>query len=227
MFIMIAIPKAVKEKRAVAVLNMKKLDKIGDFIKKMNLIRTDMLNNAVTFPAPPISVAAAGAFANDIATLVSDETAALTKATGTAKARDVAKDQVLTDAHLLQGYVQGLADALHNTLKATALIELSGFDVSLRTPHSKSDFSAKRTKISGQIKLAINVKKMCEGEKRYSVKWQSTTDTTKTPTDIPATIKGSTLVTGLTPGIWMWFRFLVVLKDGEHGWSDWVKVLVE
>jgi hypothetical protein len=120
-----------------------------------------------------------------------------------------------------------LADALHNTLKAVALIELSGFDVSLKTPHTKSDFSAKRTKISGQIKLAINVKKMCEGEKRYSVKWQSSPDAGKTPNDLPSTIKGSTLVSGLAPGIWMWFRFMVVLKDGEHGWSAWINVLVE
>jgi len=227
MFVMVIAPKLITNKRATAVLNMKKLKPIGDFVNKMNLIRSNMLTNVATFPNPPISVAANGAFAGDIATLVTDETAALTKATGTAAARDVSKEQVLTDAHQLQGYVQSLADALHNTLKAVALIELSGFDVSLKTPHTKSDFSAKRTKISGQIKLAINVKKMCEGEKRYSVKWQSSPDAGKTPNDLPSTIKGSTLVSGLAPGIWMWFRFMVVLKDGEHGWSAWINVLVE
>ncbi len=227
--IMLALPVVpkTKEKRAVAVLHMKKLQKIGDFSNKMVLIRTDMKNNAASFPAPTISVADNGTFDNDIKAMNSAETLALTRVTGSSTARNVLKEQVLTDAHLLQGYVQGLADNLHNTLKAIALIEQSGFDVSLRAPHTKSDFSAKPTKISGQIKLAINVKKMCEGEKRYSVKWQSSPDDGKTPLDLPTTLKGSTLVSGLTVGTWMYFRFLVVLKDGEHGWSAWLKALVQ
>jgi len=223
--IMIAIPKVVAEKRALAVLHMEKLKVIGDFIKKMNLIRSDMLTNAVTFPAPPVSVAAAGAFANDIAALVSGETAALTKLTGMTTARNVSHQTVLDDAHLLQGYVQGLADALHNTLKATALIQLSGFDVSLREPHAKNYFTAKNTTISGTVKLAINVKAATGGEKRYSVKWQQGLNELAW-TDLPLTIKGSTLVPGLTPGVWMWFRFLVVLKDGEHAWSQAGKLMI-
>ena len=155
------------------------------------------------------------------------EITALTKITGGATNRDVAKQTVLDDAHGLQGYVQFLADKLHDTEKAVALIQLSGFDVSLRTPHSKSDFSAKNTKISGTVKLAINVKKFTNNEKRFSVKWDSSPDAGHTVTQLPSTIKGSTLVSGLTHGIEMWFRFLVVLKDGEHTWSDWVKVLVQ
>jgi hypothetical protein len=228
-FIMVAIPivPKTKEKRARAVLHMEKLRAFGDFDKKMKLIRSDIKTNAATFTTPTVSVADGGTFDNDIKAYESAETVALTKVTGSSTARDVAYEAVITDAHQLQGYVQNMADALHNTQKAVALIQLSGFDVSLHEVHSKSDFSAKKTKISGQIKLAINVKKMCEGEKRYSVKWQSTTDTTKTPVDLPATIKGSTLVSGLTVGTFIWFRFLVVLKDGEHGWSEWIKVLVQ
>jgi hypothetical protein len=216
-----------KVKRARAVLHLEKYRSIGDFSNKMELIRVSIRNNPASFPAPPVSVADNAQFDNDIKAMNSSETTALTKATGASTARDVDKEQVLTDVHQLQGYVQSLADLLKNTLKAVALIELSGFDVSLKSPYSKSDFTAKRTKISGQIKLAINVKKMCEGERRYSVKWQSSPDAGKTPADLPTTIKGSTLVSGLAPGIWMWFRFLVVLKDGEHSWSAWISVLVE
>ncbi len=227
--IMLALPVVpkTKEKRARAVLHMDKLKTFGDFDKKMKLIRSDMKTNAATFTAPPITVVDGGIFDNDIKAYESAETVALTKVTGSSTARDVTYDTVITDAHQLQGYVQSLADALHNTLKAIALIESSGFDVSLHTPHTKSDFSAKPTKISGQLKLAINVKKMCMGEKRYSVKWQSSPDDGKTPLDLPTTLKGSTLVSGLTVGTWMYFRFLVVLKDGEHGWSAWLKVLVQ
>jgi hypothetical protein len=228
-FVMMALPviPTTKEKRAVAVLHLKKLQKIGAFSNKMSLIRADMKNNVATFQTPPISVADNGQFDTDIKAMNSAETVALTKITGSATSRDVAKDTVLHDVHQLQGYVQNLADALHNTQKAVALIQLSGFDVSLRTPHSKSDFSAKSTKISGQIKLAISVKKMCNGEKRYSVKWESSPDAGKTPAALPSTLKGSTLVSGLTVGTFMWFRFLVVLKDGEHGWSEWIKALVQ
>ena len=224
--VMMTAPKKVTEKRALAVLNMDKLGTFGDFDKKMKLIRQDMKLNAATFVAPYVSVADNGAFATDIAALEAAETTALTKVTGASTARDVAKAVVLNDAHLLQGYVQGLADGLKNTQKAVALIQLSGFDVNLREPHSKDDFSAKSTKISGQVKLAINVKKLCMGEKRFSVKWQSSPDDGVTVTELPTTIKGSALVSNLTAGKYLWFRHLVVLKDGEHGWSDWVKVLV-
>jgi hypothetical protein len=228
-FIMVAIPivPKTKEKRARAVLHMEKLKTFGDFDKKMKLIRSDIKTNAATFATPPVSVADGGTFDNDIKAYESAETVALTKITGSSTARDITYEAVITDAHQLQGYVQTLADALHNTQKAVALIQLSGFDVSLHEAHSKSDFAAKKTKISGQLKLAINVKKFTNNEKRYSVKWQSATDTTKTPVDLPATIKGSTLVSGLTVGTFMWFRFLVVLKDGEHGWSAWLQALVQ
>jgi hypothetical protein len=228
-FILVVMPviNKGKVKRARAVFHLEKYRTIGDFSNKMELIRVSIRNSVASFPAPPVSVADNAQFDNDIKAMDNAETIALTGATGASTARDVDKEQVLTDAHQLQGYVQSLADLLKNTLKAVALIELSGFDVSLKEPYSKSDFSAKRTKISGQVKLAINVKKMCEGQKRNSVKWQSSPDEGKTPKDLPTTIKGSTLVSGLTAGFWMWFRFMVVLKDGEHGWSAWVKVLVE
>ena len=217
---------AAREKRAVAVLHVNKIKTFGDFDKKMKLIRQDMKLNAATFVAPYVSVADNGAFATDISALEAAETLAQTKVTGATTARDVAKAVVLNDAHLLQAYVQGLADGLKNTQKAVALIQLSGFDVSLREPHSKDDFTAKSTIISGQIKLAINVKKLCAGEKRFSVKWQSSPDAGVTISELPTTIKGSTLISNLTAGKYMWFRHMVVLKDGEHGWSDWEKVLI-
>jgi hypothetical protein len=228
MFVMVVINRPVaKQKRAVAVLNVDKLKTYGDFSNKMKVIRTDMKNNVATFTSPPIQVADNGQFDNDIKAMDAAETTALSKAKGTASARDVTKQTVLDDAHGLQGYVQFLADKLHDTQKAVALIQLSGFDVSLRAVHTKSDFTAQKTKISGQVKLAINVKKFTNNEKRFSIKWQSSIDGGKTPVDLPITIKGSTLVSNLAVGAWMWFRFLVVLKDGEHAWSNWIKVMVE
>jgi hypothetical protein len=225
--VMMTAPKNAKDKRALAVLNIRNLRTYGRFINKMKFIRQSMKENASSFPFPPISVADSGTFDNDIEAMDAAETSALTKAIGTASARDVEMQTVLDDVHGLQGYVQFLADKLHDTQKAVALIQISGFDVSLREPHSKSDFTAKNTTISGTVKLMINVKKATNGEKRYSVKWESSTDEGKTPVALPTTIKGNTLVPGLTPGTWMWFRFMVVLKDGEHSWSDWIKILVK
>ena len=225
-YIIVTTIAAAKEKRALAVLHVDKIKTFGDFVKKMKLIRQDMKLNSTTFVSPYISVADNGTFDTDIKALEAAETTALTKVTGSATARDVAKTVVFGDAHLLQSYVQSLADGLKNTQKAVALIQLSGFDVSLREANSKDDFTVKSTKISGQIKLAINVKKLCMGEKRFSVKWQSSPDAGVTITELPTTIKGSALVSNLTVGKYMWFRHMVVLKDGEHGWSDWEKVLV-
>lgn len=225
--VMMTVPKNAKDKRALAVLNIRNLRTYGKFINKMKLIRQSMKENASSFPSPPISVADSGTFDNDIGAMDAAETSALTRAIGTASARDVEMQTVLDDVHGLQGYVQFLADKLHDTLKAVALIQISGFNVSLREPHSKSDFTAKNTTISGTVKLMINVKKATNGEKRYSVKWESSTDAGKTPVALPGTIKGNTLVPDLTPGTWMWFRFMVVLKDGEHAWSDWIKILVK
>lgn len=216
---------AAKNKRAVAVLHMDKLGAIGDFLKKMKLIRTSMKNNSTVFTNPPVLVADTKQFDTDIQALDSAETLALTKVRGSATARNTAKTTVLNDAHSLQGYVQTLADAFNNTEKAAALIESSGFDVSIKTPHEKNDFTATNTKISGTVKLALNVKKVTQGEKRFSVKWQLSADD-KTWTDLPGTLKGTTTVSRLIHAQTYFFRFMVVLKDGEHGWSQSVELLV-
>jgi len=209
-------------KRVVVILNMKKIRAIGDFTGKAKLIRQSMSGN-VNFPTPPLSVAVNGVFDTDIKAMDAAQINALTKAKGTAAVRDVAKQTVLNDMHLLQGYVQGIADA--NPVKAEAIVQGSGFEMKIVTPHSKGDFTASNTKVSGTVKLAVNVKKVTGGSKRASFKWQYGTDE-KTWIDMPATLKGSTTVSGLIPGTIYFFRFLVILKDGESSWSQPVQLMV-
>lgn len=220
--LMITVPKSTI-KRVVVILNMKKLGAIGDFMNKMKLIRQSM-NGNVNFPAPPVSVAVSGQFDTDIKALDAAETTALTRVKGSAAIRNTAKATVLNEAHKLQGYVQGIAD--DNPTKAQAIVQGSGFDMKIVTPHSKDDFTAKNTKVSGTVQLTVNVKKVTGGGgKRASFKWQMSTDNIAW-TDLPGTLKGKTKAPGLTQATWMWFRFLVILKDGESSWSQSVKLLI-
>lgn len=220
--ILLAVVQTTNVKRTIAILRMKKLGRIGDFINKAKLIRQSMNGNAF-FPSPPISVAANGAFDNDIKILDAAEVTAQTKVMGSAAARNVAKQNVLNDMHLLQGYVQGVADA--NPAKAIEMVEKSGFDVKTVTPPSKDDFTAKNTKVSGTVKLIVNVKKATGGNRRASFKWQISSDN-KTWTELPSTLRGSTEISGLTIAGTYYFRFLVVLKNGESSWSQSVSVVI-
>ena len=211
-------------KRVQVVIRMRKITKYGDFINKMKLIRTELKQNSTMFPAPPVSVADNGVFDTDIKALDAAETLVLTKVRGSVSARNTAKTKVLNDAHLLQGYVQGIADA--NPNNAEVFVSASGFEMKIVMPHSKSDFTAKNTKISGTVKLTVNIKKVTGGQKRFAFKWQQSLDACTTITDLPVTLAGTSTVTNLTPGVWAYFRFNLVLKNGEQGWSEWVKVLV-
>ena len=211
-------------KRVLVVIRMRKITTYGDFINKMKLIRTELKQNSTMFPAPPVSVADNGVFDTDIKALDAAETLALTRVKGSVNARNSAKTKVLNEARLLQGYVQGIADA--NPNNAEVIVSSSGFEMKIVMPHSKSDFTAKNTKISGTVKLTVNVKKVTGGQKRSAFKWQQSIDAGKTITDIPATLTGSTLVPNLTTGVLTYFRFNAILKDGEQGWSEWVKVMV-
>lgn len=212
--LLMVVPKSTV-KRVAVILNLKKIRKIGDFMGKMKLIRQSM-NGNVFFPGSPVSVANGGQFDADTQSLENAETTALTRARGAATARDVAKGVVLNDAHLLQGYVQGIADA--NPAKALQIVQSSGFEMKVVTPHSKGDFTVRNTKLSGTMKLAVNVKKVTGGSKRASFKWQMSTDNA-TWTELPSTLKGSTTASGRTPGTIYFFRFLVILKNGESSWS--------
>ncbi|MBI3502497.1 MAG: hypothetical protein HY063_11965 [Bacteroidetes bacterium] len=213
--IMMAVVSKTNVKRVGAILNLKKIRKIGDFQNKAKLIRTSMVGNAF-FPSPPISVSNGGVFDLDIQALDTAEVTAQTRARGTATARDVAKQTVLDDMHTLQGYVQTVADATPK--KAQEIVLGSGFSMKIAAPRDKDDFMVKNTKVKGTMKLTVNVKKVTGGSRRAFFKWQISTDGI-TFTDLPSTLKGSTLVSGLTRGTTYWFRFLVVAKNGESGWS--------
>lgn len=219
--ILLVVMPTVTVKRVIAVLHDKKIRAIGNFINKAKLIRQSMSGN-IFFPSPPISVSNSGQYDNGIKALDAAETVALTRVKGSAAARDAAKTAVVNDMHLLQGYVQGIADA--NPTKAQQIVQSSGFDAKIGTPHSKNDFTVKNTKVSGTMKLMVNVKKATGGNKRASFKWQMSTDE-KEWTELPSTLKGNTTVSGLTPGVIYFFHFLVILKDGESSWSSSVHLM--
>jgi len=218
---LVVLPKSAI-KRVLVILNMKNIRRIGDFITKAKLIRKLMLGNAY-FPSPPVALADGGTFDNDIKALELAEVNAQTRAKGTAETRDLKKSIVLNDMHLLQGYVQSIADG--NPVQAETIVSGSGFEMKIAAARSKNEFSAVNTKVSGTIKLIVNVKKVTGGNKRASFKWQKSSDNIIWM-ELPTTLKGSTLVSALTPATYMYFRFLVVLKDGESSWSEPVKVLV-
>jgi len=210
-------------KRVLAILHMKKIMKNGDFSNKMKLIRSSMKGSS-WFTSPPVSVADGGQFDTDIKAFDVAETSALTRVKGSVAARNIAKKTLLNDVRLLLGYVQTIADA--NPVKAENIVESAGFDIKTIAPHNKNDFDVRNSGVSGTVKLIVNLKKITTGQGRYAFKWQLSNDGGKTAIDLPVTITATTMVNGLTPGTYEWFRYMVVLKDGEHGWSEWEKVLV-
>lgn len=220
MVFLMVLPKS-NLKRVTAVLHLKKNAKIGDFQNKVKLIRKSMDGNTF-FPTPPVTVAVNGVLDTDIKALDATQTVVLTRAKGTAAARDVSKQTVLNEIHNLQGYVQSIADT--TPAKAIQIVQSSGFDVKMVTPHSKSDFSAKNTKVKGEVKLMVNVKKVTGGKKGF-FKWQISTDNINWK-ELPSTTKGNTPVPALTHAVTYYFRFLVVLQTGESGWSAAIDLLV-
>jgi hypothetical protein len=188
---------------------------VPDIVKQGHAIVTAMTGNP-HFPSPNPPLATVTAALN---TLDTTETAALTKAKGTAEARNAALGTVKTLLRQEEAYVQQVADGSGD--QAETIIASAGMAVRKVTPRQKQVFHAVQD-VSGTIVLFGDV---TPGASAYN--WQMSPDG-KTFTALPTTSKARTGVTGLTPGVVYYFRHEPVLKKGMAAeWSQVISILVK
>ncbi|MEP7169705.1 MAG: hypothetical protein ABI855_10080 [Bacteroidota bacterium] len=208
---------AKSSKRPLAVLSLKKINRIGDFMLFVRTLLLNILNHPLFFVTP---VPVPATVTTDVDKLDEAQTIAKTRVTGSASARDLKYDIVLTEVYGLQSYVQGLADIAPDEATAIAIINASGFGLKNRGVRVKPPLAARQGSIGGSIDLIAK-----SAGKRVSYEWQSSSDTI-TWTDLPVTLQAKTKVTGLTSGTRIYFRFRAILKDGVTSWSAFVSIIV-
>lgn len=203
-------------RRIKAVMNSPR--GIPQFIAKAKNIVMMMMNNP-NFPPPfPSDTPSLNTVSADILALEDAESLALTKAKGTADARDVKKETVMRHLRALMRYVQGVAD--NDIENAEAIIFSAGFDVKRFTLPVKPALAALNGKVSGTILLRAKAT-----ARRASYEWQMSADKINW-TLLPVTLSAKTEVNGLARGAAVYFRFRAVTKNGEASWSQVVSVIV-
>jgi hypothetical protein len=209
------IPKVVI-KKVIAVLNLKKLQKIGDFINKALLILKSMTGNS-WLPNPPVTMLT---FNNDIVNLQTAQTAALSKTKGAVQNRNDMKAIVLSDLHQLLAYVQYVANL--NPKNAETIIESSGFDIKLASTRNKQAIAIKPKKGESGT-MVVTVKKI---DGTVANLWQSSTNGGATWVSLTATAKGTIEISGLTPGTTLMAKHMPVLRKGAGTWITSAPVTV-
>jgi hypothetical protein len=211
---------AKAKRRPVAVFLISKFRKIGDFIIEMKAIVHNILtdpNGYFTTPVPATTVVD-----GDITELEKAQTLAKTRAAGTAAARDLKYDIVIGDKNKWLFYVQGLADASADEATAISIIQASGFNVRVNGKITKAPLAAKNGPVTGEVKLIAKAE-----ANRASYQWAKSSDNGVTWEELEPTLQAKTLVTGLTPGKSMAFRYRAVIKTGPLNWSDAVTWIVQ
>ncbi len=208
---------AKQSKRPVALFQLRKLGKIGNFILKVRTIVLNIADHASIFVSP--SPALAGV-TTDVDNLEKAQSKANTRVTGSAAARDLDYDNVLIDVRGLLCYVQLLADKSVDEATAISIIQASGFDLRNKGVRVKPPLAAKNGDTNGQAKLVAK-----SAGKRASYRWQQSVDGIVW-TDLPVTLQAKTVVNELSAGSKMFFRFRAILKEGEGNWSEAVTIII-
>ena len=201
--------------RATVSLNIPA--KIADVLLYANNIAQRLTGNP-NFPTPTPTVAALTAAIND---LHAAETAALSRAKGTATVRNDKRAVLVSLLQQLDGYVQSVADATPEN--GAAIIESAGLPVRKIPAPAKRAFAVKPGALSGQAKVTA-----VSAGPRSSYEWQYSTDGGKTWVLAPATTQGKTTIVGLPAGTTVQFRYLAVTpKGGQGDWSPALSLLVK
>jgi hypothetical protein len=171
----------------------------------------------LSFPAPTPTLASVTQAIDDLRAAAAT---ALTRAKGTAAARN---DKRTTLAKLLKqlgGYIQTIADA--NAETGATIIQSAGVAVKKVTARKPRVFEATQGPISGSAKLTA-----VSAGHRGAYEWQYSTDGGKTWLATPTTLQAKTVVSGLTAGSTVMFRYRAVIKSGEGDWSQVVSLIVK
>jgi hypothetical protein len=199
-----------------ATVSLQMPAKVADFIAYGTGIVHAMTGNP-WFPAPVPTLTALSAALSDLQTA---ETLALTKAKGTAQARDDKRAIVVSLVQQLRGHVQAVADATPEN--GATIIQSAGLPVRKIPLRAARVFAAKPGVNSGSVKLTATV-----SARRASYEWQYSIDGGKTWVGTPSSLQAKTTIVGLATGITAMFRFKTVIKTGESDWSQPVALLVK
>ncbi len=201
--------------RATVSLNIPA--KNADLILFGNTVAQKLTNNAL-LPNPTPTVAAILAATSDLHTA---ETAALTRAKGTASVRNGKRVVLVGLLQQLRGYVQSVADATPED--GAAIIQSAGLAVRKIAAHGKRQFGAKQGALSGSAVVTA-----VTAGRGASYAWEYSLDGGKTWVAAPSTTQGKTTIAGLPAGTMVQFRYLAVTpKGGQGNWSQPLSLLVK
>jgi len=170
-------------------------------------------NPSFTNPRPSLA-----AVASALAELDDAQSASLSRTRGTRELRDAKQEALVALFRTLRGYVQSVADG--DPDHAASIIESASMSVKRPAVQTKPPFAVKPGRVSGSVVLAVR-----SAGDRASYWWQWSTDGI-TWRGAPTTTQAKTEIHGLRVGKTCWFRFRVVTKDGEQGWSRPVSSIV-
>lgn len=208
----------LSNKRPLAVLPIRMLRKIAEYILYVRMIIVNIGNNPLIFvtPIPHLT---------DVTTHVDDleeaEGVASTHVTGSAALRDKKYEIVQDDLHEMLNYVQTLADKAADETTAISIINASGFSLKNHGVRVKPDLVAENGRVSGSVKLTAKAV-----ASRASYQWQSSADGVAW-TDLPPTLQAKTTVEELTPGQRIYFRYRGITKEGPLSWSNGISWIVQ
>jgi len=172
-------------------------------------------NPAFTTPVPSLATVTKA-----IGDLHAAQTAVQARTKGTVAVRDEKRTALVTLLKQLRGYVQATADASPDN--AISIIESSGIAVRKTAVRKPRVFDALPGAVSGSAKLVAP-----SAGQRASYEWEYSTDGGKTWVTQPVTMQAKTIVTGLTPGASVQFRYRPVTpKGGEGDWSHSLPLIV-
>jgi hypothetical protein len=162
------------------------------------------------------------------ALVLTQQTATETKATGTAKLRNVKRDLLWTAMEALRVYIQGLADQASSE-NGAALIQCGGLLLAGVPTHQKAPLTATLTTENGVVHLAANVLllvgKKAARNRKHQFNWQWSADG-KVWNDAKSTPYATTVITGLTAMTTYSFRVSVTVGTVTGAWSQAVSILV-
>jgi hypothetical protein len=190
--------------------------KVPDYIALMRSVIAAATNNSSLPDARPLVAGLRAA----VEKLAARQVSSLTRAVGTASARDEAFVVARQAMQTYQQYVQQKADA--DPEEAASIITGAGLRVRLPSSRRKSLFAARPGLRSGEVVLEAKAP-----SKRTRYEWEASSDGGQTWVSRGKTLQSKTTIDELPVGEYAHFRYRVLTKDGLSDWSDPLEVLVK
>jgi hypothetical protein len=199
-----------------AIVSLKLPTKVGDLMTHAQGIVKAMTGNpAYRDPVPNLVT-----ITTAIAELQAAETAALTRAKGTATVRNEKKLVLVKLLLQLKAYIQAQADT--NIENSGSVVQSAGVGVRKTPTHRARGFAVQAGALSGTADLVT-----ARAASRASYEWEYSIDGGKTWILTAPTLQARTTVSGLQPGATVQFRCRSVTKVGASDWSAAVSLIVQ